>query len=362
LGDTITLTTAKLTSKLKAEASLGAVRFVRHRSLKSSFTIGIVLFAIASAMSPLFARFLHMDSYIYPIVVFSSFMFAFPLSTDFGTMQGLQRFLPYASVRVLWALLRPALAILLVTLGFALVGGLAAIPLSYALTLVVTFALLSNLPAGNEKVETQRTVSYAGLVFVALFSVTMLTNIDVVLAKHYLPPDDAGSYSAISVLGRICLYAPTGVALAMFPKTSESFESGGRHRSLFIKAAFLSIMVVAPICLIYALFPTQILHILFSDKYSLAAPYIFKYGLGMSFLALSYLAMTYSLSIGKTGVAYCMLGAMLLQLSLIACFHSSIAQLVNAMLISGIVSLLLLLTMLFIGKHALRQTRPSIAV
>jgi hypothetical protein len=77
---------------------------------------------------------------------------------------------------------------------------------------------------------------------------------------------------------------------------------------------------------------------------------------------LSYLAMTYSLSIGKTGVAYCMLGAMLLQLSLIACFHSSIAQLVNAMLISGIVSLLLLLTMLFIGKHALRQTRPSIAV
>ena len=195
---------------------------------------------------------------------------------------------------------------------------------------------------GKERIELGGVGSYAGLSLLAIFAITVLTNVDVVLAKHYLAPTDAGSYAIISVLGRIAFYAPIGIALAMFPKTSESFENGGNHQRLFFRAGSLTLIVVVIICVIYALFPDTVIRFLFSDKYALVAPHLFRYGLGMSFFALSYLAMSYFLSLGKTMVAYPLLAVMFLQVGLIGLLHSSIAQLVNIMLICGSVSLVLM--------------------
>jgi O-antigen/teichoic acid export membrane protein len=341
-GDTITVTVAKQTSRLKSQNRLGAVNHIRHRFLKWTFVIGIFTFALAAASSPLLTRFLNTDTTLYIVVLFSSLPFAFPLSCNWGVMQGLQTFLPFASSRVLWAFARPVLAVLLVYVGFGLSGGLAAVPLSYAVTFGITLLALRSLSrAGNDRVGIEGTGSYAGYTLVALLSITMLTNIDVVLAKHYLSPAEAGSYSAISVLGRICFYAPMGIALAMFPKTSESFESKGSHRTLFGKAALLAVLIVAPLCLAYAIIPSHIVHFLFSDKYPSVAPNVFIYGLGMSFLSLSYLAMTYFLSIGKTRVVYPLVVSATLQIVLITLFHSSIERLASALVVSGAVCLAL---------------------
>jgi len=349
LGDTITLTVAKQTSKLKSQGRLGAVNHTRRRFLKWTTFIGILTFVLAAAFSPLLTGFLNSDSSLYPILLFSSLALAFPLSSDWGVMQGLQAFFPLAAARVVWALARPALAVLLVGIGLGLSGGLAAVPLSYAVAFVVTVIALRSLSrAGKETVETEGAGTYAGYTILALLSITMLANIDVVMAKHYLPPDDAGSYSAISVLGRICFYAPMGIALAMFPKTSDSFESKGSHQTLFKKAVFLAVLIVAPLCVVYALFPSPIVHFLFSDKYSSVSPNIFMYGLGMSFLSLSYLTMTYFLSIGRTRVVYPLVASTVLQMVLITLFHSSIEDLVHALVISGAVSLALVLSLFLI--------------
>ena len=348
-GDTITLTVAKQTSKLKSQGRLGAVNHIRRRFLKWTFVIGILAFLLAVAFSPLLRGFIKSDSSLYSILLFSSLTLAFPLCSDWGVMQGLQDFFPLAAARVAWALARPVLAVLLVYVGLGLSGGLAAVPLSYAVAFVVTVVGLRRLSrAGSEAVGTEGAGAYAGYTILALLSITMLANIDVVMANHYLPKDEAASYSAISVLGRICFYAPMGIALAMFPKTSDSFESKGSHRALFRKAALLAVLIVAPLCLIYAVFPSHIVHFLFSDKYPSVAPNIFIYGLGMSFLSLSYLTMTYFLSIGKTRVAYPLAVSAILQTLLIALFHSSIEDLVHALVISGAASLALVLTLFVI--------------
>jgi O-antigen/teichoic acid export membrane protein len=347
-GDTITLTVAKQTSKPKSQGRLGAVNHIRHRLLKWTFVIGILTFVLAAAFSPLLTEFLNSDSSLYSILLFSSLVLTFPLSSDWGVMQGLQAFFPLAAARVVWALARPALAVLLVGIGLGLSGGLAAVPLSYAVAFVVTALALRSLSrAGTDTGETEGAGVYAVYTILALLAITMLANIDVVMAKHYLP-EEAGSYSAISVLGRMCFYAPMGIALAMFPKTSDSFESKGGHRTLFKKAVLLAVLIVAPLCLVYALFPSPIVHFLFSDKYPSVAPNIFVYGLGMSFLSLSYLTMTYFLSIGKTRVAYPLLVSAILQMVLITLFHSSIEDLVRALAISGAVCLALVLTLFLI--------------
>jgi hypothetical protein len=77
------------------------------------------------------------------------------------------------------------------------------------------------------------------------------------------------------------------------------------------------------------------MHFLFSNKYQNAAPYLLKYGVGMSLLAVTYLTVIYGLSIGKMRIAYLILAVMGMQLGLLFAFHQSIADFVNVMLISG---------------------------
>ena len=255
---------------------------------------------------------------------------------------------------MLLSFLTVAVGALLVYLGFGVEGGLAAFPLAYVVVLLLSFFFLRNLSrAGNERVAITGLGSYTGLTLLAILAITMLTNVDVVLAKHYLSTTDAGNYSAISVLGRVALYAPLGVATAMFPKTSELFERGGDYRRVFLKAMLIALLIAGGVVLVYGLFPQFITQFLFGNKYPLATPYLLTYGLAMALFALSFVTMRYFLSINQTKVAYSLLGAMLLQLALIALFHSSIAQLVNIMLICSIVCIISMLP--FYLRHR-RQT------
>ena len=116
----------------------------------------------------------------------------------------------------------------------------------------------------------------------------------------------------------------------------------------------MTAVIAGTVCLIYGLFPGPVTDFLFAHKYSSVAPYLFRYGLAMSFLAMAYLVMTYLLSLGKTRVAYPLLTVVLLEIGLISHFHSNIAQLVNVMLISGISSLLLVLLFYFKLKLEVR--------
>jgi len=92
---------------------------------------------------------------------------------------------------------------------------------------------------------------------------------------------------------------------------------------------------------VYALSGDFIINLLFKDKYPLVAPYLVSYSLAMLFLTLSNVFMSYFLSLNYTKVAWAVLAAMVVQLSLIAIFNSSIAQIVDAVLISAITCLAL---------------------
>ncbi len=333
----ISTTLAKFTSKLRAEGRLGGVNYLWHYSLKRAFLIGIAIFALLAGISPLISQFLNINNLFYPLILFSTILISLAYSTNTGVLQGLQRFLPLGSASALLAFLIVTLGALLVYAGFGIYGGLAAFPLSYIVVLLLTFFFLRNLShIGNEQIAMVGIRSYAGLTLLAIFAVTMLTNVDVVLARHYLSAADAGNYSAISVLGRVALYAPLGVATAMFPKTSELFESGGDYQRILSRAILLVLLIAGGVVLIYWLFPQFIIQFLFGDKYPLIAPYLLTYGLAMALFALSSVLMRYFLSINQTKVAYLLLGVTVLQLVLIMFFHSSIAQLVNILLICSI--------------------------
>ena len=216
-SQTIQTSITKFTSRFRVDNRLGRVNYLWKYSLRQTFLLGVALFLALFLLSPLISGFLNIDNSWYWIVFASSFILAFAVAANCGILQGLQRFSLLGFSTTLVGLLRLGLGILLVYLGLGLYGGLLCLPLAILVVLVLTLSFLRDLAkVGNETVEVRGLFSYAGLALLALTAFAVLTNIDVVLVKHFLSPEDAGNYSAISVLGRIVLVAPMGVAVAMY--------------------------------------------------------------------------------------------------------------------------------------------------
>lgn len=342
-SQTIQTSIAKFTSKFNVEGKPGRINYLWKTSLKRTLLFGVASFLILVLLSPLISKFLNIDNNWYCVIVFSSFIFAFAFPANLGVLQGMQRFFPLGLSTALVGFLRLSIGVLLVSLGFGLYGGLLCVPLTFLAVFVITLFFLSGLAkVGNEKVEVSGLFSYAGLAMLAIAGFAVLTNIDVLLAKHYLSPENAGTYAAIGVLGRASLVAPMGIAIAMFPKTSDLFERGKGQRSILRKAMLLTILLGGGVVIVYWLFPEFVVNVLFGGKYPLAVPYIFKYGLAMFLFAISFLLMNFLLSLNQTKVAYPLLMVMVVQLGLIVFFHANIAQIVDIVLLSSAACLALM--------------------
>lgn len=339
----------KFSSRFKAAGDLGKVSYLWRFSLKYSFIFGIVVFAILASVTVPLSQFLNISNYWYVIIIALSFLLTFIISANFGMLQGLQRFLPLGVSITLDSVFKLLLGILLVYIGLEVYGGLLALVLASLFSLFVTFYFLRDLfRANKEKLQTKEVFSYTGLALVALTCYLVLVNVDVILAKHFLSPNRAGDYGAISVLGKIVLFALGGIGLAMFPKTSELFEKGRSHRLVLWKAIVLSLILAGVILSIYSLFPGFVISLAFGDKYTISEFSLLKYGLAMLFFAISSLLMNYFLSMNVRGVAHILITSVLIELCLISLFHSSIEQIIDMLLISGAVSLVLLLLFHFV--------------
>jgi O-antigen/teichoic acid export membrane protein len=353
LTQTVTAVVTKTTATLNTENQSDSVGSFYRITLKFNFLLGIVMFVILAATSVFISRLLNLGSAFICIILFSSLLFAFPLASNWGIMQGLQKFVSLGSSQVLFQFLQTLIAVLLVALGMKVAGGIAAMPISYLIVLVVSVFLLRKLPMSSpSKVSLNGIGRYALHALLAFTAITVMTNVDVVIARLFLTPVDAGNYSAVSVLGRIAFYAPAGIAAVLFPKSAETVTRGEDSTRHYRWSLILTVLIVAIICLVYWMLPGTVMHILFAGRYQNAAPYLVKYGLGMSFLAVTFLCVNYGLSIGKTGIAYLMLAVMTVQLGLLIVFHQSISDFVDVILISGGLSMVtILLSIPILKKH-----------
>ncbi|NVM21691.1 MAG: oligosaccharide flippase family protein [Desulfobacterales bacterium] len=348
LTQTISITVANFVSKAKAQGKLSGVSYLWRFFLKRTFILGLGLFLVLALLSPLISRFLGISSNLYPIVIFTALIVAFIYPTNLGVLQGLQRFLPLGTTQTFWNLSKLFFGAVLVYLGLGLFGALLAIPLSFLLACLIGLFFLRDIPRyGNEAVDTGRISTYMGLAFFAFLGFTALINVDVILARHFIP-ELSGDYSAISVLGKIAFYAPAGIAFALFPKTSGLFALGKETRPMLGKATLLCLLIAGVVVIIYLCFPELVANFFFRGKYPLIAPYLFKYGLAMALSSLCFLLINYLLSLNQTKVAYPLLGVVAVELGLLFLFHANISQFVDVMLISSFLSVAFILPFCFI--------------
>ncbi|WP_297510638.1 oligosaccharide flippase family protein, partial [Thermococcus sp.] len=335
---TVNTSITKFTSIYKINNEYGKIKTILVRASKSLALIGGLIFLGVVILSPYISKFLKIDNPLLVVILFASVPFGFVLPVYQGILRGLQRFGALGISASSWSFFKLFFGVLLVLLGFGIVGGISGVFLAHVFALFITLFFLRDLlkVEGDSGANLRDIVNYSSLAFLAIFAYTTMWNIDVILVKHYLSPLEAGQYSAISVLGKIALFAPGAVGMVIFPKAAEMHEKGEEHVHVLLKGLALTLLISGGIVLVYALFPKFIITFIYGEKYLSVAPYLWRYGLAMMLFSVASIIVNYSLSINKTRVSLYLLGMLIIEITLLSLNREGIVSIINMLIVVGI--------------------------
>lgn len=219
-----------------------------------------------------------------------------------GVLQGLHSFRPVA-VSIVWEAV--ARLVLGVSLGAAagVSGAFIATPLAFgAVSLGMALTLRGRLAPGDS-VTAARTlrslISKGWLPVVGLILLAVLQNVDVIIARHRLGHDKAGSYAVAAVAAKTVVWVAIGVGLQLLPQATTRAARGIDPRPVLWRALGILAVVAGPALLLFAVVPKLLLRVAFGEDTQDAAPALIFLGLAMTFLAVSYLTVQFLIALGE---------------------------------------------------------------
>ncbi len=334
----------KYISILKARSATGELK---QLFILSSKYLGIAIILglfLISLISGIIADFLHISSTVDIFWIYMAFGVGFMSVVPVSMMLGYQMFGVYSVYLAVGSYLRLAFGALFAPFGvtMTLIGAVIyLVPMYISELWPIRNILRTKVTALS--IPKRDLVSYSIPTFLALLGITMLTQQDVILIKHFFSAHDAGIYSAISTLGKIIFFASSSIGLVIFPIISERVEQKKSYQSIVVFALGIVGFCCAMLTTIYFVFPIQITELLYGKQYIDAAGYLGIFGLFISFFSLANLLMNICLASGRTKVWCITLFGAIVQMVLLGMYHQTLwqASIVNLSVAMGLfVSLL----------------------
>ena len=127
----------------------------------------------------------------------------------------------------------------------------------------------------------------------------LLQNIDVIVVKHQIGGDTAGSYAAAAVAAKAVVWVAIGIALHLLPEATRRAAAGLDPLPVLKQSFAVLALIATPALAIFALFPEQLMRIAFGPDLTQAADALPVLGLAMTLLAVAYLTVQYMLALGE---------------------------------------------------------------
>lgn len=345
---TMNLLIVKFVSSYKGQGDYNAIdsfyNYIAHKLL----LFGLFFLVILLLISPLIQSFLHLPSLFLAMLLPISFFINLFYFLNKSVLQGLSQFFKFSVANFVEGLTKVFCAVLLVFLGFQVIGAYGAIAISMLLGFVVAFMYVRKVVKidahfAKEYIGKNELVKFALPTFITTLGLTSLITTDVVLVRHFFPGTESGYYSALSVLGKIIYFATMPVVLVLFPMVSEHHARGAKYTRLLLLGLLLTFLVAGGITLVYFLIPELMILLLFGNKYLVIAGVLGAFGIFLSIHALCVVLANFFLSIHKTSVYFLVLAAALLQIILIFFFHKDLLQITMMSIITMSMLLLMLI-------------------
>jgi glycosyltransferase involved in cell wall biosynthesis/O-antigen/teichoic acid export membrane protein len=227
------------------------------------------------------------------------------LSLQRGALQGLRAYRPVGVSIVAEAAGRLVFGLILVGVGLGVTGALLGTPIAFiAVALWLERELVrivGPVKTVGDPLRTLRSLIGDGWVpIVGLFLLACLQNVDVILAKHQLGGDAAGSYAAAAVAAKAVVWVAIGIGLHLLPEATRRAAGGLDPRPVLLRALVILGIVATPALIIFAVAPELLLRLAFGPGFTDAADALLLLGAAMTLLAVAYLTVQYMVALGET--------------------------------------------------------------
>ena len=243
------------------------------RLLQRTALIGcLIVVAVMVFLSPIDSYF-HMTS-PWPMVFIAIWIPLALLSTLVqGVLLGEFTYSPVATgILVGGGVLRLAIGVLLIYLGFGVGGATLAILLGQIFTLgYVLYAARHFLgfPSGSSHLRVGfRHISISVTTFAGL---TAFTAVDTFLGRHYFSSFFAGQYAAASIAAHVALFFPSAVVMVSFPHMVGERVISPASRAVILQSLKLTTILGMGVALVFAVSPALVTGVLFGAKFSPAS-------------------------------------------------------------------------------------------
>ena len=355
----IQLVSARFTSVLAAHRDDQALRPLVYLLTMVSLGLGLLTALLVWLGGSTVARFLQLPDLRVVAVVALSTLIGMLVSTNRGLLQGLRRFGALSINLVLDGGTRVVVAVGLVLAGLGPVGAVGGVVAGPAVAYIQSISAVRRLPRGipGRPVEPRAVARYAAPAAAAVIGTTYLFNVDVVLARHYLSPSQAGIYAAGAVLARAIYFLGVTTAAVMFPEVATRHARDEAHFHVVdLSLAFVAVMGVVLVAA-YWVVPGVVL-LPYGSQFTSVRPFLAPFGTALALLAVANLLVNYFLSVGSARFAGPLLGACALETLLMVAFHRDLGQLLSMLLLTtAVLAVSLGLLYLLDRRRGRRQMR-----
>lgn len=341
---TLTTVVSKFTAQYKGGGEYSKVRAFFLVALKKVVSYGIVVVAVFLALTPFISKFLNLDSNIPLLLLGITLLFSLLLTVSRGTLQGLQMFNQLSLNIILEGSVRLFAGVVLILLGLGVNGAVLSYGVTYSLAFFISFIPLRFI--FREKsvgISIPNFYKYSAYVFITFACLTLMTNLDVVLVKHFFSPDLAGYYNVASLLSKVPYFISVALVSIIFPKVSELNFSNKPHKHIFMKSVFFVGSLSVMVGVTYMLFPSQIINLFFGQQYIKAAEFLGLFGIAMALFSTSMILLFYNLALENMAVVKAVVLAAVLEVLLLIFSNGTLKMIVLDLLLTSFVLLVLII-------------------
>lgn len=327
------MVTARFVARLEATHRPEAARDVVRRLRRVAWIAGVGLALVLGAGAPVWQEVFNTAS-PWPFVVLAAGLPCYlAQSVGRGALQGTLRFEALALTFLVEMVVRLVVGILLVALGYGVMGATIGLSLSLVATWAVVAVLVGRVPAQRvaDALSGTELRTYAGLVSVLLLAQIVANNSDVLVAKASLSPEAAGVYAAVALVGRAIFYLAWSVATVVFPvaAAAEPGKSGVLRGGLLIVGALGSACALGGL-----LVGGPILEIVLGEDYGGVSRLLAGYAVATTLFALANLAASVRLAQGRVDASWLVMAGAVLQVALLLVLRGDATELVWAQVLA----------------------------
>ena len=286
---TLSLLFARSVATFVAHQDTAGTASLLRIGLTSLCLLGTMGLSVIALTSPQIATFLQIASSGPVILMGLAIACAPPLFAVRGALQGLQNFAHLSFNISFEAAIRFLGVVFLVGVGLGLNGAIGAYGLALLLALAIGLFSLRRFLTGEGSLDkfSLQALPQNWLGFFVLFTcLTAMSQIDVVMVKHFFNPEEAGLYQAAASLGKTLLFVAGVMNHTMFPKVTEAEARGVNSRPILKEyLAYVIGLCTLGIVTIWVAAP-QLLELTFGQSYVGAAPLLRLFGLAVGLMAL----------------------------------------------------------------------------